>query len=314
MASLQSRLDESKEAFESAAPPHNAPHEASETMDRATTELRTLGLVLPIQFPRNKTTGIKLALPPTVKKDVYLDALLEVPTTKQPRRSPLQWVGAMGLHLVILATLIIVPLYITGTIHLSEHEEVQLIAPPPPPPPAPTVAATAPRVVRPRAELPYKLRRFTAPAAIPKKVSLGDTSVAPPDLGGVVGGVPSGVVGGQIGGVLGGVLGGTGPSAPPALKPTPKLVRVGSNLKAPRQTYSVDPIYPTLAMQARIHGTVMVDAIIDEQGNVVQARAISGHPLLIPAALEAVLQWKYEPTSLNGRPISVELKVLVNFK
>jgi protein TonB len=58
----------------------------------------------------------------------------------------------------------------------------------------------------------------------------------------------------------------------------------------------------------------MVDAIIDEQGNVVQARAISGHPLLIPAALEAVLQWKYEPTSLNGRPISVELKVLVNFK
>jgi protein TonB len=67
-------------------------------------------------------------------------------------------------------------------------------------------------------------------------------------------------------------------------------------------------------MQAHIHGTVVVDAIIDERGNVVQARAVSGHPLLIAAALRAVLQWKYEPTSLNGQPISVELQVLVNFR
>jgi Gram-negative bacterial TonB protein C-terminal len=58
----------------------------------------------------------------------------------------------------------------------------------------------------------------------------------------------------------------------------------------------------------------VVDAIIDEHGNVVQARAVSGHPLLIPPALKAVLQWKYEPTSLNGQPISVELQVFVNFR
>ncbi len=91
-------------------------------------------------------------------------------------------------------------------------------------------------------------------------------------------------------------------------------MRVGSQLKAPRQTYSVNPEYPPLALQARIHGTVVVDAIIDEHGNVVRARVISGHPLLIAPALKAVLQWKYEPTSLNGQPISVELQVLVNFK
>jgi protein TonB len=53
--------------------------------------------------------------------------------------------------------------------------------------------------------------------------------------------------------------------------------------------------------------------VIDEHGNVVQARAVSGHPLLIAAALKAVQQWKYEPTSLNGQPISVELEVQVNF-
>ena len=75
-----------------------------------------------------------------------------------------------------------------------------------------------------------------------------------------------------------------------------KIVRVGSNLKAPRQRYSVNPVYPPLARDARIWGTVVVDAVIDEHGNVVQARVLSGHPLLIDAALKAVLQWKYEPT------------------
>jgi protein TonB len=90
-------------------------------------------------------------------------------------------------------------------------------------------------------------------------------------------------------------------------------VRVGSNLKAPHQTYSVQPEYPTLARQARVWGTVVVNAVIDEHGNVVQARALSGHPLLIPAALKAVQQWKYEPTTLNGMPVSVEMEVTVHF-
>jgi protein TonB len=90
-------------------------------------------------------------------------------------------------------------------------------------------------------------------------------------------------------------------------------VRAGSLLKAPRQIYSVDPEYPTLARETHIRGTVLVEAVIDEKGNVVQARIVSGHPLLIAAALKAVLQWKYEPTSLNGQPISVVLQVQVNF-
>jgi periplasmic protein TonB len=75
----------------------------------------------------------------------------------------------------------------------------------------------------------------------------------------------------------------------------------------------VNPEYPALARQTRIYGTVVVDAVIDERGNVVQARVVSGHPLLVAAALKAVLQWKYEPTSLNGQPISVELEVQVHF-
>jgi protein TonB len=66
-------------------------------------------------------------------------------------------------------------------------------------------------------------------------------------------------------------------------------------------------------MQSHIRGTVVVDAVIDEHGNVVGARAVSGHPFLVPAALKAVLQWKYEPTLLNDTPIAVEMEVTVHF-
>ena len=288
MASLQSRLDEFKKAL--------------------------------MQSSRNNTSRVALPLPPTVQKDVFLNALLEMPTTKQPRRSPLEWAGAMALHVVILAALIIIPLYFTGTISLPEDAKVPLIAPPPPlaPPPPPAGGAVAPHITHPKAKLNYTLHKLTAPTAIPKKVSSGSDEVpgSAPDLGTVPGGVPGGVIGGQIGGVVGGVLGATGTSAPtppPAARPVHKVVRVGSNLKAPRQTYNVDPVYPPLARQARVSGTVVVDALIDEHGNVVEVRVVSGHPLLVDAALKAVGQWKYEPTTLNGKPVSVELQVQVHF-
>jgi periplasmic protein TonB len=314
MANLKTSSDEFKEASGPGTPRESAPSEGAETTHRLASDFKASGLVLPRYFSRKRGNGSSLTLPATVKKDVFLNALLEVPVAKPPQRNPLEWAGAMSLHLVILAALIIAPLYTTGTIHLPDYDAVPLIAPAPPPPPAPPAAAAAPHVAsHPKTELTYKLHRLTAPTAIPKNVSSGDASAPPPDLGGVAGGVPGGIVGG----VAGGVLGGTGSTAPtPALaqKPAPKLVRVGSQLKAPRQTHSVDPEYPPLALQARIHGIVVVDAIIDEHGNVVQARAISGHPLLIAAALKAVLQWKYEPTSLNGQPISVELQVSVTFK
>ena len=268
--------------------------------------------------PAKKTAG-PLRLPSTVKNDVFLNALLEMPATQQARRSPLEWLGAMGFHIVIVAALIIVPLYATGTISLNEYKEVPLIAPPPPlAPPPPPGGAVAPHIARQKATLNYTLQKLMAPSTIPKKVSTGSENVgeAAPDFGGVPGGVPGGVLGGQIGGVVGGVLGGTGtavPMPPPAPRPVQKIVRVGSGVKPPRQTYSADPVYPSLAREARIGGTVVVDAVIDEHGNVVQARVVSGHPLLIGAALKAVLQWKYEPTTLNGQPVSVELQVQVHF-
>ncbi len=251
-----------------------------------------------------------------VKNDVFLNALLETPLAKQERRSPLEWVGAMGLHIAILAAFIIVPLYTTGTINLGEHKEIPLVAPPPPPPAPPAGAPVAPHVVHTRARMTYTLQELTAPKAIPKTISQERGEAPPPDLSAVAGGVPGGVAGGQIGGVIGGVIGGTGttaPTPPPAPRAVPKIVHVGGALKAPRQTSSVDPEYPALARHVHLSGTVVIDAVIDEHGNVVQARVVSGHPLFLPEALKAVLQWKYEPTTLNGQPVSVELEVQVHF-
>lgn len=277
-----------------------------------------LFLIRPAQDASTKKPAAPLPLPANIRKDVFLSALLEMPTTKRPPRSPLEWAAAGGFHLAIITVLILIPLYTTGTISLADYEDVPLIAPPPPPaPPAPAARAVASRPAISRPRLTYRVPKLNVRPSVSKKVSSDDGGATPPDLDGVVGGVSGGVIGGQPGGVLGGVLGGTQSAPPPPQpkqnRPAPKIVRVGSTLKAPRQTYSVQPEYPALARQARILGTVVVDAVIDEHGNVVQARALSGHPLLIPAALRAVLQWKYEPTSLNGQPISVELQVLVNF-
>jgi len=262
------------------------------------------------------TRPVRLA--PSTQDDVFLRALLEAGTTKTVRRSPLEWAAATALHIVILATLIIAPLFTTETIELRNYEETPLVTPPAPPPPPPPAAgrAVAPRITSTRSNLTYTLGKVTAPTAIPKTVS-SDNAAAAPDLGGVEGGVPGGVPGGQLGGSLGGVIGGTGtfvPIPPPRQPAAKRIVRVGSNIKAPRQIYSVQPEYPPLARQAHVSGTVVVNAVLDEHGNVVGAHALSGHPLLIPAALKAVLQWKYEPTLLNGTSVAVEMEVTVHFK
>jgi protein TonB len=251
-------------------------------------------------------------LSPTIQNDVFLSALLETGTTTTVRRSPLQWAAATGLHIVILAALIIVPLYTTGTIQLSKYDETPLVAPPaaPPPPPPAAARAVVPHTSTTRPKLTYTQGKLTAPTSIPKTVSV-DNAAAAPDLGGVVGGVPGGVAGGQLGGVFGGT--GTSVPIPPPQPAAKRIVRVGSSLKAPRQVYSIQPEYPPLARQAHVWGTVVVNAVIDEHGNVVQARALSGHPLLISAALKAVLQWKYEPTLLSGTPVAVEMEVTVHF-
>ena len=127
--------------------------------------------------------------------------------------------------------------------------------------------------------------------------------------------MPGGVPGGQIGGITGGMPGLAAPVAAAPVAEGPKHpVRVGGDVKQPRLIYGPPAIYPVLAAQGHIHGLVVIDAVIDEHGNVVQEKVVSGHPLLVQAAMKAVSERKYEPTILDGQPTPVDLRVEVNFQ
>jgi TonB family protein len=78
--------------------------------------------------------------------------------------------------------------------------------------------------------------------------------------------------------------------------------------------YQVAPVYPAMARTARVQGAVVLEAVIDKQGNVAELKVISGHPMLTQAALDAVKQWKYEPYRLNGEPVTVDTTITVNFQ
>jgi len=94
---------------------------------------------------------------------------------------------------------------------------------------------------------------------------------------------------------------------------TPGVVRVDQKVMSAQIIKKVPPTYPEVARQARIQGTVVLKAWIDKTGAVQSLQLVSGHPMLGPAAIEAVKQWKYNPYLLNGEPIAVETNVTVNF-
>jgi len=156
--------------------------------------------------------------------------------------------------------------------------------------------------------------QLRTPTAIPKKVAMIKEDEAPPPstgVAGVVGGVPGGVPGGAMGGVLGGII-----SNAPAVVPkaaTPQRVRVSQGVSQGLLIRQVKPVYPQLARAARIQGTVVLQALISKDGSIENLHLVSGHPMLAPAAIDAVKQWKYKPYFLNGEPVEVETTINVNF-
>ena len=152
-------------------------------------------------------------------------------------------------------------------------------------------------------------------------------------VGGEIGGTPGGEIGGVKGGVVGGQVGGTGtgtagegtggpeaPVAPPPPPPPPPPVpsgplRVGGDVKAPVTISRGEPNYTDTARKARVAGVVIVEAIIDKQGNVDNARIIKGLPMgLSEEAVKAVKRWKFRPGTLNGEPVATIFNLTVNFK
>jgi periplasmic protein TonB len=90
-------------------------------------------------------------------------------------------------------------------------------------------------------------------------------------------------------------------------------VRVGGNIKTPTKVKDVRPVYPAIAQSARVQGVVIIEAVIGPDGHVQDAKVLRSIPLLDAAALDAVKQWQYTPTLLNGVPVPVIMTVTVNF-
>ena len=210
-------------------------------------------------------------------------------------------------HVLIVAAVVIVPLMATGVMPPLASSDIPFIlaeptpAPPPLPTP-PTPTTTAPTPVAPT---------DAAPIDEPKDIG---PELPPPVVGDVVeGAVPS----------IGAPTGGFGPAVgigrdvspvPPPPTPQPqKPVRPGGDIREPVKVKHVPPVYPQIAINARISGRVVIDAVIGVDGVVREARVLSGVPLLNQAALDAVKQWRYTPTTLNNVPVPVIMTVTVQF-
>ena len=241
------------------------------------------------------------------------DELVESSPVRKKTNQPWTVFLSTAIQVSLLGILVLVPLIYTEALPKAMLTTL-LVAPPPPPPPPPPPAATPVKIVKPVARL-MQSGKLMAPRAIPKDVNIIKEQEMPPDMGavGVIGGVPGGVPGGQAGGVLGGIIGGMGSNLPPPPKEGPKRIRVGGNVQTAKLINKVSPSYPPLAKQARIQGTVRLQAVIAKDGSVVELQILSGHPLLIAAAQDAVRQWRYQPTLLNGEPVEVVTTIDVIF-
>lgn len=215
------------------------------------------------------------------------------------------------LQVLLVGILVLIPLLFTEALPKTQLMTF-LVAPPPPPPPPPPPAAAPIKIVK-QVQTDIVNGQLRTPTKIPEKVQMIKEDEAPPVMSaaGVVGGVPGGVPGGSMGGVIGGIISST-PVAVPKVA-TPQRVRVSQGVTQGLLIRKVQPAYPPLARQARIQGTVLLQAEISKEGTIENLRLISGHPMLAPAAIEAVKQWRYKPYILNGEPVEVETQITVNF-
>jgi len=270
--------------------------------------------------PRTTTTAVTV-IPVSVRaSSAYTDfsgAFLSANLMGSPSRKR-TLTTSIVLHTILIGVPLLLSAWFTDALDLRTYTQTLLVAPPP--------AAAAPSPPPSVAVVPKQARRvFTSqgklfmPPAIPRQVAMLKEAPLPPEPegAGVFGGVPGGVTGEVIGSMLDAIR---APEAPP---PQPRAsaaekarvpVPVGGNVQPPRIIYRVNPDYPMLAHQAGIQGEVIISAVIDSQGNVVDMKVVSGPPLLYSAAMKALGQWKFEPTYLNGEAVAIKWNASVKFR
>jgi protein TonB len=224
---------------------------------------------------------------------------------------------SLVVHTVVLSVLVVVPLVYFNAMHTDELLTFIMATPTIPlPPPTPTPPPVNNGGMQARTEV-VNVDRYEAPGSIPTHVlPCPEEDTVTIRAGTVVDGIESGALGGTLNGrSIGEIVRFIPPRVleppkPPAIR-TP--VRVGSMQEA-KLIRRVEPVYSKIAIAARISETVIMDLVIDEDGNVANVTVLKGHPLLNDAAIQAVKQWKYSPTIQNGEPVQVLATVTIFFR
>ena len=247
-------------------------------------------------------------VPPGEYRTLFSDSLIDSGSPEKQRRT---WTTLVSysLQCVLVGILVVLPLMFTDALP-NPQLLTMLVAPPPPPPPPPPAAQVVTKIIRQTDVL--NNGELRTPTRIPRKVEMIKEEEAPPPMAaGVVGGVPGGIPGGQLNGVIGGIISATANA--PMVAPIPKRIRISQGVIQGQCIHRVEPVYPKLALSARVQGAVLLKAIISKTGEVTELELVSGHPILVPAALAAVKQWRYRPYLLNGEAVEVETNITVNF-
>ena len=251
------------------------------------------------------------ALPP---RAMFSDSLLEFGV--QRKRRFFATTTSFVLNCVVIVTMLAVPLMFTEELPKAQLLTF-LMAPPPPPPPPPPAAAEAQKVVHQIQTDMLSTGGLRTPSRIPQKIQMIKEDEAPPAIavGGVVGGVPGGIPGGQLGGVIGGIVSATSnlSAVPRVTLAAPTRIRISQGVTKGLLIHREEPAYPPLARSARVQGDVVLSAVIGTNGEIQNLQLVSGHPMLVPAALAAVRLWRYKPYLLNGTPVEVETTITVIF-
>ena len=207
----------------------------------------------------------------------------------------------MVLQGLVVTALVLAPLMAVGGLPSlsSSLTMVSVAQPVPPPPPPASSAEVPPSASAPRAD--PNAAPIEAPSDVRPERSIED---APTDShalpgAGTIAADPTLIVG--------------DPPPPPPPAPAPGPVRVGGQVPPPTKVLHVSPVYPPIAQAAGVQGLVIIEATIDADGRVTDTRVLRSIPLLDPAALAAVQQWRFAPTRLNGLPVPVVMTVTVQF-
>lgn len=242
------------------------------------------------------------------------DAIGVSERTEKPWTVVVSFIGQMAM----IGLAILLPL--AGTDALPHRLSSVLV----PEPPRALPRRPAPAQAKQASVVPLQLtpKGLVLPAAIPLKAAMIEDPEFVPAVGDAVG-VPGGFgyAGGSGNAVIDGLLSAGSTQQPPpapvvrqAVQAAPlKRIKLGGMVEQSKLISGPRPVYPPLAREARIEGTVRLEAVISRDGTILNLRAVSGHPLLIPAAIAAVRQWVFRPTSLNGDPVEVATEIEVHF-